>query len=206
MANNKSTRTKVAIAVLISIAIVFVGMRVRKEQAERYAPVSYRPAEFPKAVVAPANAVNKSYNSSEFSRSTPCGCYSIRYSVQEPYPAEETRAFVTRTLESHGWRKLKYSLIFPEQLAVNSWTVKEKWKKDPERVFFSENWFNAAEEEEINVIFCYNILDNTGEKEDVVTVQMALSSSGPWIKKLAIYKQMHADEFAEESQVIDGSP
>lgn len=94
-------------------------------------PTSVRPGDFPAYLQAPAGATEVTYMGGERPY--------LSFTIEEPYPAPQTLAFITEKLEAAGWEKLPYDALNPEYPSSHTegWGQSKDYRND---VYTSYDW------------------------------------------------------------------
>jgi hypothetical protein len=114
-------------------------------------PTSERPPDFPEYLEAPIGANGVTYTGGN----RPYLCFT----VEDPYPASKTLAFLAANLQKAGWKKLEYNLMAPESESshLKGWySPLEQWfgpidpneeaKSDRKRCLWNASWINQRDE------------------------------------------------------------
>jgi len=84
-------------------------------------PTSLRPDDFPAYIQVPSGASNVTYLGGERPY--------VSFTIEEPYTAPQTLAFLAGNLEATGWEKLPYDALNPESPSSHT----EGWQSCPDR-------------------------------------------------------------------------
>ena len=162
-----------------------------------------RPEDFPAILIHPQNAYDLDFSTPSNDRIAKCS-YGLNFFVDEPYPSETVRNFFNNHLTSKGWKKLKYSLLNPNDpiytnpLLPNLRTILPDGTEGKWPLHCIEDWI-SDEEEHISIIFYYGP-DHEGKLYlNRVYVDATLFEQRSWINPyIKRYKQLHPEEFKQE--------
>jgi len=188
----KAKRLPLAICAVIGLIVMSVlPLKCFLEKRfSSYQRNPVRPADFPDVLAPPETAELIDYSAPSNSHRAP-DTYSLSFCLEEPYPAENAREFIRKTLSSYGWRKLAFIILAP--------TVRPAWLVDstPDTVTYrwQEEWINDKGDN-VQAILEYSVPQVARRDLKRLSVNLTFFGRNSWNGVLVDqYKKFHPEEF-----------
>jgi hypothetical protein len=186
---------------LLLLAVLLLQLTFTK--ADPWGFLEDRPEEFPEELTAPPYAEEISYSTRSF------GFITIGYTVnmEREHSFEEVRTFIHAHLQNHGYQKLKYDILDPNEMMPEDWTcIPTETGPDgnpTEQIcMIPEHWLNLGGQSPRHIIVSYTHWIQPGLDKPTVIHVMNLYRQMEW-PKVRDYLNQCAQRYPQEFNLRD---